>query len=300
MGIKLAAESVVRHGELFLALDARSDARSVTREALVRIASRIEMEWLEELFPQSIRKVRDAVFDAQRQRVVGRAATYYLDLLLREEITGDIDPAAGAAALFDALRPRVNELIASDEQLASLYRRVEMLECALPSHLWPSKTSTLGVPSPDQLLQQACDGATSVADVTSRLHDIAVGSLTYEARQLLNDQAPESLAVPTGNRIKLDWSTASVDPLRGPVLAVRLQEVFGWTDTPRLIGGVVPVVMHLLGPNYRPVQVTQDLRSFWTTTYFQVRKDLKARYPKHSWPEDPLTAKPQAKGRSRK
>jgi len=84
------------------------------------------------------------------------------------------------------------------------------------------------------------------------------------------------------------------------VLAVRLQELFGLLDTPRIAGGRVPVTLHLLGPNYRPVQVTQDLRSFWATTYFQVRKDLKARYPKHAWPEDPLTAPPQAKGRSRK
>jgi ATP-dependent helicase HrpB len=300
MGIKLAAESVVRQGELFLALDARSDARSMTREALVRIASRVELPWLEELFPQSIRKVREATFDAHRQRVVGRAATYYLDLLIREELTGDVDPAAGAAALFDALRPRIHDLIASQEQLASLYKRVDMLEGALPSHLWPAKTPKVGAPSPEDLLLQACEGSTSVADVTNRLADIARGSLTYEASQLLNEHAPESISVPTGNRIRLDWSAASVEPFRGPVLAVRLQEVFGWIDTPRVIGGALPVVMHLLGPNYRPVQVTQDLRSFWATTYFQVRKDLKARYPKHAWPEDPLTAQPQAKGRPQK
>jgi ATP-dependent RNA helicase HrpB len=80
------------------------------------------------------------------------------------------------------------------------------------------------------------------------------------------------------------------------VLAVRLQELFGWTQTPRIAGGRVPVLIHLLGPNYRPVQITEDLASFWATTYFQVRKDLRTRYPKHSWPEDPLTATPQAKG----
>src|SRR5688572_17243763 len=137
VGVKLAAESVVRQGELFLALDARSDARSMTREALVRVASRVEMSWLEELFPQSIRRERGAAFDAQRQRVVGRAMTYYLDLLLAEELTGDVDPVAGSAALYDALAPRVEELIAADEQLAALYRRVEMLERILPRHLWP-------------------------------------------------------------------------------------------------------------------------------------------------------------------
>lgn len=300
VGVKLAAESVVRQGELFLALDARSDARSFTREALVRVASRIEMSWLEELFPQSIRRERSAVFDAQRQRVVGRAATYYHDMLLREELTGDVEPTAGAAALYAALLPRVDELITSDTQLAALYKRVEMLKRILPPHLWPAKTSGLGVPPPAELLRNACAGATSVADVKSRLFDTATANLSYEARQLLSDHAPEFLTVPTGNRLKLDWIAAGVEPLRGPVLAVRLQEVFGWTDTPRLVGGTVPVVLHLLGPNYRPVQVTQDLRSFWSTTYFQVRKDLKARYPRHAWPEDPLTAAPQAKGRPRK
>jgi ATP-dependent helicase HrpB len=291
---------VVRQGELFLALDARSDARSATREALVRVASRVELSWLEELFPQSIRRERSAVFDAQRQRVVGRATTYYLDLLLTEELTGDVDPVAAAAALYEALAPRVDELIAADEQLAALYKRVEMLQRVLPSHLWPQKTRTLGVPPPAELLHEACAGATSVAEVKARFAGQATANLTHEARQLLSDQAPEAISAPTGNRLKLDWSAASVEPLRGPVLAVRLQEVFGWIDTPRVIGGAVPVVLHLLGPNYRPVQVAQDLRSFWSSTYFQVRKDLKARYPKHAWPEDPLTAKPEAKGRSRK
>ncbi|HEV2294340.1 MAG TPA: ATP-dependent helicase HrpB [Tepidisphaeraceae bacterium] len=300
VGVKLAAESVVRQGELFLALDARSDARSVTREALVRVASRIEMVWLEELFPQSLRRERGAAFDAQRQRVVGQARTYYHDLLLRDELTREIDPAAAAAALYQALLPRLDELICGEEQLVALYKRVEMLERVLPRHLWPLNTPTRGLPPPPELLRDACTSATSVGDVKAQLFHTATANLTYEARQLLNDQAPEALTVPTGNRLKLDWSAASVEPLRGPVLAVRLQEVFGWIDTPRVMGGAVPVVMHLLGPNYRPVQVTQDLRSFWTTTYFQVRKDLKARYPKHAWPEDPLAAIPQARGRSRK
>ena len=75
-----------------------------------------------------------------------------------------------------------------------------------------------------------------------------------------------------------------------------VQELFGWTETPRIAGGRVPVRLHLLGPNYRPVQITDDLRSFWSSAYFQVRKDLRVRYPKHSWPENPLSAKPEAKG----
>ena len=121
-----------------------------------------------------------------------------------------------------------------------------------------------------------------------------MGRLAWPLDRLLEEHAPEALEVPTGNRIKLQYEAG-----KGPVLAVRLQEVFGWVETPRVAGGRVPVVMHLLGPNYRPVQITSDLKSFWAGTYFQVRKDLRAQYPKHSWPEDPLTATPVAKGRRR-
>jgi ATP-dependent helicase HrpB len=94
--------------------------------------------------------------------------------------------------------------------------------------------------------------------------------------------------VPSGSRIRVDYT----DP-ETPVLAVRLQEVFGLTETPRVGGGRVPVTMHLLSPARRPVQVTQDLAGFWRTSYFDVRKEMKGRYPKHYWPEDPLVAEPR-------
>jgi len=147
---------------------------------------------------------------------------------------------------------------------------------------------------------EACVGAVTLDDVKRNVRHVAEAKLTHEVKRLLNEHAPEALTVPSGNRIRLDWSAAGVEPLRGPVLSVRLQELFGWTDTPRVAGGRVPVRLELLGPNYRPVQVTDDLRNFWANTYFQVRKDLRARYPKHSWPEDPLTAKAEAKGGRRR
>jgi ATP-dependent helicase HrpB len=115
--------------------------------------------------------------------------------------------------------------------------------------------------------------------------------LTYAAAKRLDDEVPEALVVPSGSRIRLAYSSDGP-----PILAARLQELFGWRETPRLALGRVPVVLHLLGPNFRPVQITEDLRNFWATTYFQVRKDLRARYPKHSWPEDPLSARPEARG----
>nr|MCR5408671.1 ATP-dependent helicase HrpB [Bacteroidales bacterium] len=99
---------------------------------------------------------------------------------------------------------------------------------------------------------------------------------------------PTHITVPTGNSIRLEYRQGA----DAPVLRVRLQECFGLTDTPTVDGGRLPVLMELLSPGYKPVQLTTDLRSFWTGTYFEVRKELRRRYPKHAWPEDPLSAAP--------
>jgi ATP-dependent helicase HrpB len=299
-GVRLAAESIVRQGEFFLALDARHDERSAAREALVRVASAIEVGWLEKLFPQSVRPERFAVYDAARGRASGRLRVSYRDLVLREVETGDADLAAAEAALREALVPQAESLLSGDEQLAPLMQRLSFLEHLLPDHLWPRGGFTGTLFDKGELVAQGCAGAVTIADVRRNLRHAVEAMLTHDVRRVLNEHAPEALTVPSGNRIRLDWSSADVDPLRGPTLAVRLQELFGWTDTPRVAGGRVPVRLELLGPNYRPVQVTEDLRNFWATTYFQVRKDLRARYPKHSWPEDPLSAKPEAKGSRRR
>src|SRR5690606_1412478 len=198
------------------------------------------------------------------------------------------------AVLAEALAPRARAFFEEDESAAMLLRRVELLHRHLVDQQnpeWPGmEDATL-----EQLLREACAGRRSVAELkTTPLANIVRGALPYPLDRMLESEAPERIEVPTGNRIALDYAQ---DP---PVLAVRLQELFGLADTPRIARGRLPVMLHLLGPNYRPVQVTQDLASFWKNTYPQVRKDVRARYPKHSWPEDPLTALPQAKGSRRK
>lgn len=115
--------------------------------------------------------------------------------------------------------------------------------------------------------------------------------LTQAQLQAVDRECPEKIEVPSGSRIKLDYTVG-----KPPVLAVRIQEVFSWKETPRIAFGRIPVLLHLLAPNFRPQQVTEDLASFWANTYSTVRKELRRRYPKHSWPENPLTAKPECKG----
>jgi ATP-dependent helicase HrpB len=145
----------------------------------------------------------------------------------------------------------------------------------------------------DSWLGHQLGGARKLSDI--RVSGAALLALVPRGlRTRLDALAPERLEVPTGSMIAVDYS----DPAR-PVLAVRLQEVFGLTETPRLAGGKVPVLMHLLSPAYRPMQVTSDLASFWKSGYFDVRKDLRGRYPKHHWPEDPLSAPPVRGARRR-
>lgn len=112
--------------------------------------------------------------------------------------------------------------------------------------------------------------------------------LDYHQQQQLEALAPKALTIPTGQSVALDYTADN-----GPVLAAKLQALFGWTETPRLAGGQVPVVIHLLSPAQRPLAVTADLASFWRNAYPEVRKDMRGRYPKHPWPEDPFTAQAQ-------
>jgi ATP-dependent helicase HrpB len=230
-------------------------------------------------------------FDPQKQRVVGFVRTWYRDLLLEDDRNAAVDPVAGGAALAAALRSKATELFGADEASANLLTRVAMLRQHMPEHSWPTfSDEELG-----DALAEVCAGKRSVEELKRDGLSSALRSrLVYPLDRLLEQNAPESLEVPTGNMIRLEYSAS-----QPPVLAVRLQELFGWTETPKVAGGRVRVRLHLLGPNYRPVQVTDDLKNFWATTYFQVRKDLRARYPKHSWPEEPLTAKPEARGRRR-
>ena len=139
------------------------------------------------------------------------------------------------------------------------------------------------------------NGKTRLEAVTPALLGEALASrLTHSQRRGLDEIAPESIVVPSGKSHRIAY-----EPGKPPVLAVKLQELFGLADTPRVAKGKVPLMLHLLSPAQRPIQVTQDLRSFWDRTYPEVKKELKGRYPKHPWPADPWSATPTARAKPR-
>jgi len=287
-GVRLAPESIVRQAEFYLALDARDDPHSASRQALVRIASALEPQWLDELFPAQIRRERTAVYDRVRDRVVGRVQTWYRDLLVRHDDSASVDPQVAAAVLADAVKPEAMEIFESDEASRQWLARLALLRRHMPERPWPE----MDAGELASLLVAAAPGKRSLAELKkANLAALLQSRLSYPLDRLFEQLTPQAIVVPSGSEIRLDYAQGE-----RPVLAVRLQEIFGWTDTPRVAGGRTAVVLHLLAPNFRPVQITDDLRSFWSTAYFQVRKDLRFRYPRHSWPDDPLSAPPQAKG----
>ena len=290
-GVRLDVSSVVRDAPFFLALDAREERRGARREVQVFLASAIDPEWLERLHPGSIRRERASTFDPGRQRVVGVARVWYEDLLLREDVASEPDIEEAGRILVAELRRRGENAALSKDRVKEWLARVDLLRRSIPELDWPGFDED----QLDEILAEACQGKTSMAEI-ERLDLIPYleARLDRQQARALREGAPESLEIPSGRRVRLTYEAG-----RPPVLASRLQELFGLAETPRIARGRVPVLLHILGPNYRPVQVTDDLRSFWTNTYFQVRKDLRGRYPKHAWPDDPLRAPPSGVNRRR-
>ncbi|HRD38316.1 MAG TPA: ATP-dependent helicase C-terminal domain-containing protein, partial [Bacteroidia bacterium] len=178
-----------------------------------------------------------------------------------------------------------------------LQNRILSLRKWNPEEAWPDVSN--------EALLQSCDKwlASYLKDIKKNedfkklnLSHILLHSLEWELQQKLEELAPARIEVPSGSKIKIDYFPNGA----APVLAVRLQEVFGLSDTPKINKNKISLVMHLLSPGYKPVQVTTDLRSFWNNTYNEVKSELKRRYPKHAWPEDPWSATAVAKGRSHK
>lgn len=223
---------------------------------------------------------------ARRRRRLGA-------LVLREAPLPDPDPARMAGALVQGVISEGLDILPWTRAARQLQQRLLFLHRRGPG--WPDVTDAALLAGLDGWLAPHLYGLKRREDLQRLdLAGILAGMLSREQRRELETLAPTHMAVPSGSRIPIDYS----DPA-APALAVRLQELFGLAETPRIARGQVPLTLHLLSPAHRPVQVTQDLASFWRSAYFEVRKDLRGRYPKHPWPDDPLTAAPAKRARPR-
>jgi ATP-dependent helicase HrpB len=282
-GIRLADDSAVLDAPLFLCVDLDAGRSGALSEALVRKASAVEPEWLP---PALVRTSVDLEFDESRERVAAWKRTRYEDLILAEAEVPPTDASETARVLAEAAAERLDRALALDDPtVAGFLDRVRSLADWMPE-LGLSRFTGEEVRA---LLPALAAGRKSFAELKrAPLLDVLQSALSYPQLEALRREAPERLQVPSGSQI-----TIAYEPGKPPVLAARIQEMFGLSETPRIAAGRVPVLLHLLAPNGRPQQVTLDLRSFWETTYAQVRKELAGRYPRHSWPQDPWNATPQ-------
>lgn len=287
-GVRLARESAVQEAELFVcvSLDDRSGPRS---EALVRIASAVEREWLP---GERIREETVLEFEEERQRIVAHRRTTFDDLILDDKEVPIRDAEAASALLNQVAGTRIGDVLPrGNPEWENLLARLRFLHRHCPDLAISEPNDTTFI----ELLASLSGSARSFEDLRrAPWRESLLGTLSHAQRSALDREAPERLPVPSGNTIRLDYS----DPAQ-PVLAARIQELFGLAETPRLARGRVPVLLHLLAPNGRPQQVTADLGSFWKSTYAEVRKELAARYPRHAWPVDPTTAPAERRPRPR-
>ncbi len=259
-----------RAGEFYVAVDV--EERSDKPEPVVRLSCAIQPEWLIDLFPERIVERDTAEWNRAGERVEAVSALLYDDLVILSTRGGAPDRDESARLLMEAGAARVVDRVESGAFLA----RVEFAS----QH---SAVKRLEESDVDQAIRELCYGKTRLSELKGAS---LMGALAAKVDlHLLNEVAPERLRLPGGRLTKVHYETGKT-----PWVASRLQDFFGMKESPRVGKGQVPLVLHLLAPNQRPVQMTTDLAGFWERLYPQLRKELARRYPRHSWPENPLTS----------
>jgi len=290
---RLDESSVVREAPLLVAIDVdeRRDRPGAGpgrgAQVRVRLASAVTPEMLLELFPEELAFEEELRFDPEAERVDAFERTSYRGLVLEESRKASPDPDRVAAALAEAALAKGPRAFAEEGELDRLLDRL-----AFAAEVSPG--SGLGPPSEqdlETLLRELCAGRRSFSELRQAgLPSAVLARLGPEGRALLERLAPERVTLPGGRAARVHYHGGA----KPPHVESRLQDFFGLARGPAVGGGKVPLVLHLLAPNQRAVQVTTDLAGFWERHYPALRRELMRRYPRHAWPEDPLSARPPA------
>jgi ATP-dependent helicase HrpB len=272
---QLAPSSTVAGAPFLIAVEAED--RRNQKLPLVRLASAIEPDWLLDLFPERVREVSRVEWNRAAARVEQFDALMFGEIAIQESRGAPASDEAAALLAAKALEAGIGRFADADE-LAGWEERVA----------FASRHGLSGdPPRAEDALRELCAGLKSFAELESATREGGLlrtieRRMTPGARRQLDEIAPDGIRLPGGRQVRVRY-----EPGQPPWIASRLQDFFGMRDTPRVARGAVPVVVRLLAPNQRPVQMTTDLAGFWERLYPQVRKELARRYPKHRWPENP-------------
>lgn len=264
------------------------------REARIYLAAPLSRASLETHFADQISEGTEVFWDAQSDAVQARRQRRIGALVLDEKTTRDeAGPDAIAAAMIEGIRRLGLHCLPWDKAAEGLRERIAFLHRVDPEN-WPDMSDDALLASLEDWLMPYLGGINKRSQLRQiNLAEVLISGIDWNRRQELDRQAPTHWTVPTGSHIRIDYSVET------PALPVRLQEMFGATETPKIAGGKVAVTLHLLSPAQRPLQVTSDLVGFWNGSYAQVKAEMKGRYPKHYWPDDPLQAEPTRRVKSR-
>ncbi|PHQ70392.1 MAG: ATP-dependent helicase HrpB [Sneathiella sp.] len=280
-------------GEPYLVV---ADLDGKGREARIYLAAALSFADIDENFATVITTQRRVFWDEKKRRVVAISERKLGALVLQSKRLENPSSDEISAALLTVVRTKGLDILPWETEATTLVERVNFARHHERTEDWPDMSKSLLLETLEDWLRPYLAGLSSLDDLkTLKLADILASQLTWEQQNRLKKIAPGAITVPSGSNIRLDYS----DP-ETPVLAARLQELFGMESVPLVGGGKVAVAVHLLSPARRPVQITKDLASFWRTTYTDVKKDLKGRYPKHYWPDDPLQAEATSRIKPRK
>ncbi len=288
---RLSEQSVVRVAPFLIALDVDEQQRGRTTVPVVRLASAVDAEWLLDAFSQQIEASEELVFDLQRRRVESSSRLTLGSLTLDESRLPAQPSLAAGELLFNYAWTQRAQLFGKDSKVDNLRHRLQLL-----SHHEPALQLPTDVAWEDEaLLRQACEALTSFRELEELDFSTSiVERLTPPQLQALHTLCPERIQLKTGLSLEVHYERD-----KPPWIQARIQDFFGQDQTPRVVRGRVPLTVHLLAPNRRPVQVTNDLESFWSRHYAPVRKELRQRYPRHHWPEDGRIAEAPPPGKLR-
>ncbi len=269
-----------------------SELRFEARDALLLRAAPVDEARLRADFPQRFQQ-RDVVrWNGERRALEARRESGFDRIVLDSRPAGRVDPAQAARALTDAVRELGLDALPWTDALRQWRYRVQGLRQWMPELGLPDLSDAALLGTLDDWLLPAFAGKTRLdALAEAELGEALKSRIDWNLRQQIDRHAPVRINVPSGLERAIDYALDDdgISP-RPPVLAVKLQELFGLADTPRIADGRVPLLLHLLSPGGKPLQVTGDLRNFWENTYAEVRKEMKGRYPRHPWPDDPWSA----------
>jgi ATP-dependent helicase HrpB len=280
------------YGEPWIAI---SELRDDPRDARILRAAPLDEARLRRDFPQRFVSEDRVVWNPATRGIAAVRESRFDRIVLESKPLAKPDPARYADALVDAVRQLGLSALPWSESLSQWRARARCLRAWMPELALPELSDPALLATLDQWLKPALAGKTRLDALDeSEFAEALKSPLDWSLRQRIDALAPTRITVPSGMERRIDYafddSAGEIGEPVAPVLAVKLQELFGLADTPRIADGRVALTLHLLSPGGRPLQVTQDLRGFWERTYPEVRKEMKGRYPKHPWPDDPWTA----------